>query len=430
MLLYFEIKNSRSFDENGIHFSLLATDRCKDEDGAELLPDHLIDVPKYGVKVLKTAAICGANASGKSNVIKCLFNMLDIVRNSFTGTFANKDFLTDNFSSRILGKTALLPYFPNKNNKENVGKPSVYTLGLLIEGVHFEYSFSYNHERILSEHLLEYVDNDTEISHFNRKYDALKRKYIYFNLSEKFKETLNHQAVTRGNNLFLSAIHHFEEHESLRIDFAENIFEKIENIGIREEHHEVEKSLYFMQKMGLLEQFGRELQKVDFLISEIKVDIEEKESSTSIEKITSYHKEIDFDFMKEESKGTQTFVGWFAYIFFCLKNGATLFIDEFGTYMHPLLTRYFIDLFYANNQTNAQLIFATHDIKLMDRRYTRDDQVFLMQRSKEGDSRLERLSDYEIDDKYVILDNLYLQGVFGAIPNINTEKNGFLKETK
>lgn len=420
MLLYFEIKNCRSFDEKGIHFSLLATDRCKDKEGQENLPNHLIPVPKYKVNVLKTAAICGANASGKSNVINCLFDAINIIEYSFTGAYPNKNYLTDDFSSRILGKNVTIPYFPNKNALKNIGKPITFTLGLLIDEVHFEYSFSYNHERILSEYLWEYSDNATEIKHFNRQYNEKTKKYDYSDLSQYFSNTHVHQGITKGSSLFLSAIHQFAENDTYKIDFVANILKNISNIAILTNVEEnlihLANSLYYLQSQNLLNVIANDLQNIDFLISKIEAYFEEN----SLEKVTSFHGNIDFDFIKEESQGTQTFVKWLFYMKDTLATGKTLFIDEFGTYMHPLLSRYFIQLFYDNNPNNAQLIFATHDIKLMDRRYTRDDQVFLINRSDAGDSSLKRLSDYEIDDKYIILDNLYLQGAFGAIPNIKS----------
>lgn len=425
MLLYFKIKNSRSFDEKGIHFSLLATETCKDAEGNENLPEHLIALPKYNVNVLKTAAICGANASGKSNVIKCLFDMRRIINYSFTGQFYQdeqlQNFLTDEFSERILGKKSVLPYYPNKNDRKNIGKPTTYTLGLLIENTHFEYSFSYNHERILTEYLLEYPDNETEISHFYREYNEKTNKYTYKKLSAIFEKKDVQQSITKGSSLFLSAIHQFAENDTYKIDLVEKIFSAMQKIKITPDGGaDLGISLYYLQKEDLLDKLKTALQNADFLLSNIEPTFEEKKGIFDVElkKITSFHKDVDFNFVIEESDGTKAFVAWFGYIWSFLDKGETLFIDEFGTYMHPLLTRYFINLYYEKNPNNAQLIITTHDIKLMDRRYTRDDQVFLMERSDEGNSELKRLSDYEIDDKYVILDNLYLQGAFGAIPNI------------
>jgi len=54
-----------------------------------------------------------------------------------------------------------------------------------------------------------------------------------------------------------------------------------------------------------------------------------------------------------------------------------------------------------------QIIFTTYNVKIMDRRIMRDDQIVLVQNGKTSS-----LADYEIDKKYIILDNLYLQGAF------------------
>jgi AAA15 family ATPase/GTPase len=64
MLIKFTVSNSRSIGEELV-FSAIATND-------NTLPEALIDVPKYGIKLLKTMALFGANASGKSNVLKAM----------------------------------------------------------------------------------------------------------------------------------------------------------------------------------------------------------------------------------------------------------------------------------------------------------------------------------------------------------------------
>ena len=130
-----------------------------------------------------------------------------------------------------------------------------------------------------------------------------------------------------------------------------------------------------------------------------------------------------FNFLAEESDGTQQFMGWLGHFLLKMQEDAQpkiFVVDELGTSLHPLLTQLLVKIFYNKklNPHNAQLIFTTHEVKLMDKKIMRSDQLYLV--SKPHDSTIiERVSDYPETDKYNRLDNIYTQGALGAIANIN-----------
>jgi len=170
------------------------------------------------------------------------------------------------------------------------------------------------------------------------------------------------------------------------------------------------------------------LAKTDFVIHGFDIKTLQSENGKPKLLAKTYHEGIDvngekmkvaYDFITEESTGTQQFIAWLAPWLLTLSGNKVLIVDELGNSMHPLLSEYLIDLFHKHSG-NAQLIFTIHDVKLMDRNKMRDDQMWIVNRDNQGNSTIEPLSNYVIDDDKQ-LDNAYLQGVFDGIPHIDKE---------
>ena len=132
MLLYFKGLNISSYQD--IDFSMVAGNYREH-------PESKVELKKYGVDVLKSAVVYGANASGKSNFLKVISRGMLFVKNSFSGGQEENNHI---------------PFFYNENHNENLKKPVSFKYGILIDGIQFEYSFSVDNERILDEELLEY----------------------------------------------------------------------------------------------------------------------------------------------------------------------------------------------------------------------------------------------------------------------------------
>ena len=106
-----------------------------------------------------------------------------------------------------------------------------------------------------------------------------------------------------------------------------------------------------------------------------------------------------------------------------LKNGMVLFVDELDAKLHPLLTRYIINLFHNSdtNKGNGQLIYSTHDTANLNKETFRRDEIWFAEKSEEGSTRvfsLEEFKDVARFDRKI--DKAYLEGRFGAIANIDT----------
>jgi AAA15 family ATPase/GTPase len=133
--------------------------------------------------------------------------------------------------------------------------------------------------------------------------------------------------------------------------------------------------------------------------------------------------QIEFDLLRSESGGTIRFVGLLAPMVEALERGSVLLVDELDARMHPLMTRFLVDLFHGpSNPGGAQLIFATHDVNLLSNKYFRRDQVWFTEKDRYEVTHLYSLADYRVDGDKVRKDASfakdYLLGKFGAVPFI------------
>ena len=121
-----------------------------------------------------------------------------------------------------------------------------------------------------------------------------------------------------------------------------------------------------------------------------------------------------------ESEGTIKSVILFIFAQIALLNDKSIFVDELNNKLHPLLLKFIIDLFYAEN-SQAQLIYTTHDTTLLNKKFFRRDQIWFVQKDEFGYSKLIALSDYKVRAD-ASFEKDYLAGVYGGIP--------FLKDFK
>jgi AAA15 family ATPase/GTPase len=123
--------------------------------------------------------------------------------------------------------------------------------------------------------------------------------------------------------------------------------------------------------------------------------------------------------LDEESSGTKRYFDLIGPWLDLIENGQVLFLDELETSLHPLLTRELVRLVMDPeiNTKNAQIIFATHDPLLLDTTLLRRDQIWLTEKTREGDSILYALNEYETPpSKRESLVRGYLSGRYGGIP--------------
>ena len=151
------------------------------------------------------------------------------------------------------------------------------------------------------------------------------------------------------------------------------------------------------------------------------------EGEIKAKKLTTIHKRINDDGVEffslvDESDGTKRIFDYIPLILDLMQGEKVFVIDEMERSLHPVLMRKLMDLFFKYaNDISTQLIFTTHESTLMDQDILRRDEIWLMEKTKEGISSFVRL-----DEKFNLrfdkeLEKNYLRGLFGATPNFGSD---------
>jgi AAA15 family ATPase/GTPase len=410
MLVYFKTQNNLSFNEE-VEFSTIAGSYKDSIKGKELLSQNLIPLPKYNINLLKTSVIYGANASGKSNLLRCISSGVIFIVNSYINSSDSTKWVFQNQYNRLF----------KSNNK----RPISYTYSIIVEGVMFEYTFSIDSERVTFETLLEYR-TQKPITHFRREYNKKSKSYDWSKFSIYFtgeKETVKN--ITNERSLFLSVGNISELPICKRVCawFQSKIVWSID----RDSPGNIDPQWALRQMMsdkGLKDMVLSFLKKADFSI--IDIAITENKGTNRLE-VKTYHKSIDkdgrpaiveMDFYNEESTGTRRFLAWLGvWESNAGQNGQTILLDEFGGSMHTHLSKFLLEDFsvLTANKDHPQLIFTTHDTNLMKKELFRPDQIWIVDRDELGNSKLHSMSQFKLN-KVKDIEQGYLDGLYGGIP--------------
>ncbi|WP_129409639.1 AAA family ATPase [Marinitoga lauensis] len=375
MLIDFNFYNFKSFADE-TEFSMIADDKeAKNSFNAE----------KF--KLLKTAAIYGPNAGGKSNVFKAFKFYIDLILKSakFEPTFEIPD---ERF----------------KLNKRFLNEPTIFECRFIIDNVYYRYGFSIK-EGIIESEWLYYRPKGREARIFERDGQKFTRG--------RFNEGKGVEEKTKENTLFLSSLAQWNSQTAIKI------MKFFQNVNFISTDFPLLIALDFIEK-GIInkEEFLNMLKNADMGISDFKTKkieikigeevplsindmgiISTKNKKIYSNKIITYHpffdennnflENIEFDFLKEESEGTKKYFGILGPILATLKNGSILFIDELDTRIHPLLLKTIIELFHSEkNKKNAQLIFTTHNTLILNSELFSRDQIWFVSKDKYGKSEL------------------------------------------
>jgi uncharacterized protein len=421
MLIQFSVGNYRSFKERAT-FSMLAAKLVSKE--KKIDENNLFTIDNE-LKLLKSAAIYGANASGKSNLVKALVFMKQFMVNSSKETQSTDEINVEHF----------------RLSTETDGEPSFFELVFLMDGQKYRYGFEATQDRVISEWLF-YVPNKREAKLFERNLDTIKSTNIY-NADGIDKRT-------RSNALFLSVSAQFN------VDIAEKILEWVtDKLSIISGLHNQPYLNYTVK--CLIDNENRSdivklVKKLDLGISEIQVEQEDitvdflpdsmpdelkkfiVKNGGKATSIGVSHRKFDsdgnyksieeFDLESHESEGTKKIFALAGPLVTALRAGETLMIDEFDASLHPLISHAIVELFNSSetNPNNAQLIFMTHDTNLLSNKLFRRDQIWFAEKNRYGATDLYSLVEYKVrNDAPFEAD--YIKGKYGAIPYIGNLTN-------
>lgn len=404
MLIAFSIKNFMSIKEKQTFSFVGSSDK-------DLLESNTFD---YGSgknnRLLNSSVIYGANASGKTNVIRAFYFFQDFVRNSAT----------------TLQEGQLIPSFkPFKFSRKCLASPGEFEITFIYEGIRYCYGFALTEARVTHEWLTAYPKGKPQ-KWFERIFDSKTQDYSW-KIGEHFKGELSSwRALTRSNALFLSTAVQFNSKQlqpvfhwidkNLIVIFPGIDFNLSLTLNLFDDEQNRIRLLNFMQVADM----GIE----DFQVQKEEI-IAGLQTSTRLYKISTLHRDIDtnelipIDF-DQESMGTQKLFrlagGWIK----ALQEGAVLLYDELGTSFHPLISRYLINQFHTPhiNSKHAQLIISTHDTSLLDESIFRRDQIWFTEK-KHADQSTQLYSLWEYSPrKGEALEKGYLKGRYGALPLI------------
>lgn len=412
MLIEFRVKNFRSLRDEQV-LSLVAS-----KDKSLLNTNTQATGINAAPTLLRSAVVYGANASGKSNLIKALQYMRGVVIESASVIQPGQTFAVQ----------------PFRLGSGSVSQPTEFEVIFLLDRVRFQYGFTMTSQRIISEYLLVYKAFKPQ-HWFTRRFDAETNKDIYDFGSDLKGPKKIWESATRPNSLFLSMAVQLNS-EGLRpvFDWFSNqliIFNEQAqlnpqvSIQMLKQQSGRQKICDFLSAADIsIADIDVETRKVmgqavhfDQAIGKTEVRLEEMEEHQLRFRHITEHGEAVFDFM-DESNGTRNLLFLAGPVLDILSKGLVLVIDELDTSLHTLLVRELVRLFHRPevNTGCAQLIFTTHDTSLLDAfNLFRRDQIWLVEKDRDQASALVSLSEFS-PRKDEALERGYLTGRYGGIP--------------
>ncbi len=417
MLLDFTVENFRSI-KGAETLSAVAASKSKSkpsnsESRRRVKSDDEIAQPfhveGWDIDVLPVIAIFGANASGKSNVLKALNYLLSFM---FAGDY-----------DRGLD---LIPFKLDRQSREGT---SYFSIRTVFNGTIYTYSLILDNTRIISEKLIH--------SLVTTKRERLLYERIWNKEIQKFNWKIGSD-FSGAHNQLRDSLQEREPFFSLlvRLDIkvikplTEWLIQNVIHFNWGADKFEgkslnliTEMQPFFPVMSRMLENTKKLLCKFDTGIYDIAI---KKNEADSHPQIYALHKMDDGEIISwkfdEESTGTQHLFGLAYSTQLVFQSSGILRSDELGSNIHPNIIREIIKLF-QNPKTNpnrTQLIFTSHDNTLQRNNLLRRDQIWFTQKRPDQSTELYSLSDFKVRNDLAI-DKAYLDGRFGAVPFISDE---------
>ena len=406
MLVEFSVANYRSIKEKQVFSFEANTSNSKSQNVEEVqLPN------KKSLRLVKSAIIYGANASGKSNVLRALDTFLELVL----------------YSKPIRGGHEIRQYEPFSFATETKDAPTDMGIKFIYQGVLYCYEISYNRSEILTEtldyypkgqahNLLKRTGGKTESglihkvrlgrSVGNKEIDVFKNHLTL----QKFSNDIPNELLSSvylhlikwfintqiGSNTFSSYMSKSTDKETLLQMEQIIMFADTKLSGIAWEDDEIRG--WEDENIKILRPLGKH----------IVYNNEGKAEGVT---------HIPFHL---ESVGTNRLFDLSQIILWVLESGGVMVYDELDNSLHPKIVKMLVQLFHSptTNPNAAQLLFATHDITLLDNSLMRTDQIWFTEKNERGETELYSAQDFEGIREDIPFDKWYMAGKFGGTPSI------------
>ena len=425
MLIEFTVGNFRSIAEKAT-LSMIAAPIKSGPHAAHLDKENLIYINEK-LSLLKTAAIYGANASGKSNLLSGLKAMGAFMRGSVNAQ-----------------SQSIYPYEPFLLMEGYDDEPAHFEIVFLLNDMQHRYGFEVSKERVEREWLY-FAPKSREALLFERTGSLVK-------IGNAFKGASRLENLMSEKALFLTVARDFNAPQAKSVfdwmyrfpfmsglsetggdytvqcmDQDRNYSEIVEfiraldtgisdiSLSLSSETAEVENGYPKM----LREHNGAMIYNESFSpkSKDFTRFVIETEHAIFSRKGEITNKRVLFNMAKHESEGTRKLFAMSGMIVNVLKNGHLLTIDELDAKLHPILTKKLVEMFHSEetNPKRAQLIFATHDVNLLSNKLFRRDQIWFAEKNRAGATSLFSLAEFKVrnDSSY---EQSYIEGRYGAIP--------------
>ena len=372
-------------------------------DTSEHLEDTYV-VHTAGKRLLKLALIYGANASGKTTILKAL------------------DFLRDLVVNPKEKKTDILDFSPYLFDANTPEQPTELTIEFVYEGGCYHYEVAFMRQAVISEAL--YIDIFEKILVYSRTTD-IEEQLTKISFGNRITLDKNAQQVLELNTLwnntvlggFLKTNVNLETFKQV-VDWFRNYLKPIIAPRTLLGRYVTDK---IDEKEIAKEEVLEILKKADFNISDIIIE-RRKDPIKGINRINlfSEHMVNNISYklpMDKESEGTKRFYGFAGLLALLIKSPTVFPIDELESSLHPDLYTHFL-LSFLQNAKQSQLIATTHNRELLaDRDIFRDDVIWFTDKSKDCATELYSLADFDTSTIKNIL-NAYKIGKFSGVPRL------------
>ena len=386
-----------------------------------------------GYRYLRTAAIYGANSSGKSNVVRGMAAMSRLILTSVSMNDGDE-----------------LVYEPFVLCRRNREEPTRYEIDFIVDGVRYYYVIANTISKIVEEILIRVEKNGSQTKLFLRNEEGIGVNEKYFTEGIGLEERTNDNrlflslAGQLGGSISNSIIQFFRDGigvlSGLDTDSYKTFSKRMLNANLP---GCLDMKKFFTRvKLGFVDisAVQREFSLSDLpeeMPDEMKKNIAQELYGKKQIKVFTSHGIYDdngcrqdtaiFDFDDMESAGTKKLFDMAGPFFDALTNGDILFVDELDAKMHPLISQEIISLFNdpKRNPHGAQLIFTTHDTNLLSSKQLRRDQIWFTEKDNQERTDLYNMMDIVLPDGTKPrgdgnIERNYIRGRYGAIPYIET----------
>jgi len=368
-------------------------------------------------RLLKSVAIYGANASGKSNIVKAIRFCASMI-----------------FQSHMHNENTIFRFFPFKF-EGYAQKPSSFLIRFVLNDVEYEYSFSLTTNEIISEELY-YYPNGRRAKIFTRHENEHKNKSDIYSFASVIRKPMDVAENTSRKTLYISRASQMDRelpkeifryfNETFILDYLNYTSQMVETLFTQNKD-----TLLNALRIADSDIINVNLKKKSQPTKSVFINITDTENKISSEDVTrehltfqTFHKannKIPFDLFTDESSGTQKLFFIMLSIIDVVKHNKILLIDEIESNLHTKIVEYIIGLFHASH--SAQIIYTTHNTNLLDLTKLRKDQICFVNKRDDGSSDLYSLYDYKDFRDTMDVEKAYLQGRFDAIPYIDNSED-------